>query len=109
MSDDGLEEFEPDGLDILFDDDYPINQRMIIVKVLAGGDIHAEDNDGQMIVCRTDGTVDTLLHGDRGWVCGELPGVDQENLSVVAWDIIGFHLGLTEGLTMGRVRDGRAH
>ena len=106
MSND-LEEMEPDGEEIL--EVYPEQQRMIIVKVLACGDIHAEDNDGQMIICREDGTVESLLHGDRDWVHGELPGSNIENISAIAWDIIGFHFGLTDGLMMGRARDGRSH
>ncbi len=102
MEDELVIDFQPE-------DTYPQSQRMLIIKVVAGGDIHAEDNDGQMIICRTDGTVSTLLHGDKAWVHGDLANVSELNLAPIAWDIIGFHLGLTEGMAMGRVRDGLIH
>lgn len=78
----------------------PQEQRMIIIKVLGSGDIHAETNEGEMIVINMeDRTVKSFLDGDRDWVHGEItnPGT--------AWEVIGFYFGLTNGSGMERVRN----
>ena len=95
--------------DIILEDGPPKPLRMVIIKLLGGGDIHAEDDQGQMIIARVDGTVQTYLHDDNNWVHGELPGVTEQNIGPVAWDVIGYHFGITDGLQMGRVRDGKSH
>jgi hypothetical protein len=97
MSD--FEQEEHDGIEIVLDIDEPSSQRMIIIKVLECGDIHAEDNDGQMIIARTDGTIQTFLHGDTNWVRGRLSNFNQ------AWEVIGFHLGMTDGFNVERTRN----
>lgn len=77
----------------------PMPQRMIIVKQLANGDIHAEDNDGQMLIINMEeGTVKSFLMDDTEWVYGTLPSPG------AAWEVIGFHLGMTDGHQMERTR-----
>jgi hypothetical protein len=78
----------------------PQQQRMIVVKVIGGGNqIHAEDNDGQMMIIDVEEmTVKSFLHGDKDLVHGELPN------GRATWEVIGFYLGMTDGHAMDRVR-----
>lgn len=77
----------------------PSPQRMIIVKQLSNGDIHAENNDGEMIIVRRDGSVQSFLEGDEDWVKGRTSDPK------TAWEIVGFHFGMTDGSTMDRTRN----
>lgn len=89
--------------EIIIDEGYTqLPQRMIIIKALANGDVHAEDNDGQMIICRQDGTIQSFLHGDENWIKGRIH-------NTAPWDVIGFHLGMTNGYEMERSRNERTN
>ncbi len=79
----------------------PIRQRMIVVKLLANGDMHAENDEGEMVMVRTDGTVKTFLEGDTNWVNGRTSN------PATAWEIIGFHFNMTNGYSMERTRNER--
>ena len=93
------EDFE--ALDIVIADGYtPMDQRMIIIKQLANGDIHAENNMGEMIIInREDGLVRTFLDGDTQWMYGRLENFGE------AWETIGVHFGMTLGHAMERTRN----
>jgi hypothetical protein len=103
--DDNVEEYDFDG-DCAVECEPLSERRMLIIKVLQGGDIHAEDNDGQMIIVRDDGTVSSFLHGDTDWVQGELTVNGENYWEGTAWDVIGYHLGMTDGAQMERARGG---
>lgn len=79
----------------------PTPQRMIIVKSLANGDVHAEDNDGQMIIIRADGTVKTFLEDDTDWVTGRIHNMSD------TWEIIGFYLNMGPGNVMAKARNAK--
>lgn len=102
MSDE-LEQDDPTYNIIIVGEQPPAPQRMIIVKVLECGDIHAENDAGEMIIIRADGTVQTYLEEDTNWVKGKIsnPGM--------AWEVIGYHFGLTAGHMMERTRNEQTH
>jgi hypothetical protein len=94
----------PPIIDIIIEQGYSVApQRMIIVKQLCNGDIHAETNSGEMIIIRTDGTVKSFLEDDEDWVIGKLENFGQ------AWEVIGFHFNMTNGHNMERTRNERGH
>lgn len=84
----------------------PADMRMIIVKVLACGDVHAETSEGEMIIFQNDGKVKSYIHGDENWVEGVYPNTNLSNCVSRAWETIGFHFGLTAGSNMESVRYG---
>lgn len=89
-----------DQVDIFVElEDGPMPQRMIVIKQLSNGDVHAEDNDGQMIIIRQDGSVQSFLHGDEKWIKGKLSNIG------TMWETVGFHLGMTDGHFMERTRN----
>lgn len=88
------------SIDIVVNEGWvPTPQRMIVIKQLPGGDIHAEDNDGQMIIIKADGTVKTFLEDDINWVIGRIDNLHE------AWEIIGFYLNMAPGNVMARARN----
>ena len=75
-------------------------RKMIIIKTLDNGDIHAEDTRGQMVIVKRNGKVKTFLDGDTKWVKGRIDGEKLQD----AWDVIGFYLGMTNGKLFEQAR-----
>jgi len=82
---------------------------MINITVTGDGHVQAEDNDGQMVIIRPDGSVSSYLEGDKGWVHGQTGFVGAHYWEGPAWELIGYHLGMGPGEKIKRSRNGTTH